>query len=67
MLMANHFHIMCEVPEPKVLTQNEVLERIEAGYGRERAQKLRKQLAHFAQQPDGLNRASACWSPIASR
>ena len=37
-LMANHFHIMCEVPEPKPLTQNEMLERIEAGYGLERAQ-----------------------------
>ena len=31
--MANHFHLLCEVPEPKLLTQNEVLERIEAGYG----------------------------------
>jgi hypothetical protein len=36
-LMANHFHIMCEVPEPKPLTQNEVLERIEAGAFQERA------------------------------
>src|ERR1700730_10980138 len=36
-LMANHFHIMCGVPEAKPLTQNEVLKRIEAGYGRERA------------------------------
>ncbi len=49
-LMANHFHIMCEVPEPKPLTQNEMLERIEAGYRCKRAQKLRRQLAAFAQQ-----------------
>src|ERR1700693_3503425 len=32
-LMANHFHLLCEVPEPRLLSQNEVLERIEAGYG----------------------------------
>ena len=31
-LMANHFHLLCEVPEPKALSQSEVLERIEALY-----------------------------------
>ena len=30
-LMANHFHLLCEVPEPKLLSESEVLERIEAG------------------------------------
>jgi REP element-mobilizing transposase RayT len=30
-LMANHFHILCEVPEPKPLTQSELLKRIEDG------------------------------------
>src|SRR6201995_3530110 len=62
-LMATHFHIMCEVPEPKVLTQNEVLKRIEAGYGRERARTLRKQLAAFAQQPDGLEQSERLLEP----
>ena len=62
-LMANHFHIMCEVPEPKPLTQNEVLKRIEAGYGRERARTLRKQLAAFAQQPDGLEQSERLLEP----
>ena len=62
-LMANHFHIMCEVPEPKPLTQNEMLERIEAGYGSERAQKLRKQLAAFAQQPDGQEQSERLLEP----
>jgi putative transposase len=56
-LMANHFHILCEVPEPKPLTQSEVLERIEAGYGLERVEELREQLARFAQQPDGVEQS----------
>ena len=56
-LMANHFHILCEVPEPKPLTQKEVLERIEEGYGPERARTLREQLARFAQQPDWLEQS----------
>ena len=30
---SNHFHLLCEVPEPKTLSEAEVLERIEAGYG----------------------------------
>jgi len=32
-LMSNHFHLLCEVPEPKTLSEAEVLERVEAGYG----------------------------------
>ena len=62
-LMANHFHILCEVPEPKPLTQSEVLERIEAGYGPERARMLREQLARFAQQPDGLEQSKRLLDP----
>src|ERR1700722_10698708 len=27
-LMSNHIHLLCEVPEPRVLSQSEVLERI---------------------------------------
>jgi putative transposase len=62
-LMANHFHILCEVAEPKPLTQNEVLERIEAGYGFERVKTLREQLARFAQQPDGLEQSKRLLDP----
>ena len=29
-LMSNHFHLLCEVPEPKTLSEAEVPERIEA-------------------------------------
>src|SRR5580693_6078344 len=51
-LMANHFHLLCEVPEPRLLSQSEVLERIEAGYGPQRVQAVQEQLARYAQQPD---------------
>jgi putative transposase len=56
-LMANHFHILCEVPEAKPLTQSELLERIEAGYGPEEVQMLREQLARLEQQPDGVEQS----------
>src|SRR5580704_9939475 len=62
-LMANHFHILCEVPERKPLTQNELLERIEAGYGPERVQALREQLARLAQQPDGVEQSQLLLEP----
>jgi len=51
-LMGNHFHLLCEVPEPRLLSQSEVLERIEAGYGPQRVQAVQEQLARFAEQPD---------------
>jgi putative transposase len=57
-LMGNHFHLLCEVPEPRPLSESEVLERIEAGYGSARVQALREQLASWAGQPDGLDRSN---------
>jgi hypothetical protein len=39
------------------LTQSELLERIEDGYGSKRAEALREQLARFAQQPDGVEQS----------
>src|SRR6202044_3051079 len=42
-LMANHFHLLCDVPEPKPLSQNEVFERIEAQYGPARVLELQEQ------------------------
>ena len=56
-LMANHFHLLCEVPEPKPLTESELLERIKAGYGSKRVEALQEQLARFAQQPDGVEQS----------
>jgi putative transposase len=32
-LMANHFHLLCEVPPPRALADPELLDRIEALYG----------------------------------
>jgi REP element-mobilizing transposase RayT len=52
-LMSNHFHLLCEVPEPKTLSETEVLERIEAGYGATRRQTLQQEIARYRQQPDG--------------
>src|SRR5258707_14942954 len=52
-LMSNHFHLLCEVPEPKALSEAEVLERIEAGFGPARRQALQQELARYRQQPDG--------------
>lgn len=35
-LMGNHFHILCEVPQPRPLSDPELLDRVEALYGPER-------------------------------
>jgi putative transposase len=52
-LMSNHFHLLCEVPEPKVLSETELLQRIEAGYGLAYRQALQQQLDRYRQQPEG--------------
>ena len=62
-LMSNHFHFLCQVPQAQSLSELELLERIEAGYGRQRRQALERQLARWAEQAQGPARASSCWSP----
>ena len=52
-LMSNHFHLLCQVPELKTLSEAEVLERVEAGYGQARRQALQQEIARYRQQPDG--------------
>jgi len=52
-LMSNHFHLLCQVPEPKVLSELELLERIEAGYGPARRQALEQEVARLRQEADG--------------
>src|ERR1700722_11276120 len=66
-LMGNHFHLICKVPEPKVLTQSEFLERIEAGDGSERAQEVREQLARCAEQPEGIEQSKRLLEPYRRR
>jgi hypothetical protein len=51
--MSNHFHLVFEVPKPRPLSIDEVLERIAALHPEE-AQALRVQQARLAEQPGGL-------------
>ena len=66
-LMANHFHLLCEVPEPRLLSQSEVLERVEAGYGPQRVQALQAELARYADQPDGIEQSHRLLDPYRRR
>jgi putative transposase len=66
-LINNHFHLVCKIPEPKVLTQSEFLERIEAGDGSERAQEVREQLARCAEQPEGIEQCKRLLEPYRRR
>ena len=66
-LMANHFHLLCEVPAPRPLSQSEVLARIEAGYGPERVQALQEQFARYAEQPHGIEQINRLLEPYRRR
>jgi putative transposase len=66
-LMSNHFHLLCEVPEPKDLSELELLERIEAGYGPERRQTLEQEVAHLRQEPDGAGQIQRLLQPYRRR
>jgi putative transposase len=66
-LMANHFHVLCQVPQPRPLSRSEMLERIEAGYGPVRVQALRAQLERYAQQPDGQRKSQRLLEPYRRR
>lgn len=49
-LMSNHFHLLCEVPQAQELSEAELLDRIEAGYGPARRQTLDQELARLRQE-----------------
>src|SRR5258707_10707565 len=49
-LMANHFHILCKVPERRTLSDQELLDCIELGYGPERRTQVAEQLAAYAKE-----------------
>ena len=66
-LMANHFHLLCEVPAPRPLSQSEVLARIEAGYGPQRVQALQEQFARYAEQPHGIEQINRLLEPYRRR
>ena len=48
-LMSNHFHLLCQVPQAQELSETELLDRIQAGYGPARRQALDQELAHLRQ------------------
>jgi putative transposase len=66
-IMSNHFHLVCEVPEPRPLSQNEVLERIGALYGPRRVRALRQKLARFSEQLDGVELCNRLLEPYRKR
>jgi len=66
-LMSNHFHLLCEVPQPKALSEAELLERIEAGYGPARRQALEQELALLRQGQDGAEQIQRLLQPYRSR
>jgi putative transposase len=49
-LMANHFHILCRVPERRTLSDQELLDCIELGYGPERRTQVANQLSTYAKE-----------------
>jgi REP-associated tyrosine transposase len=66
-LMSNHVHLLCEVPEPRVLPQSEVLERIGNHYGAQRVQELRKEFARFSEGPDRIEQINGLLEPYRKR
>src|SRR6201997_5768397 len=66
-LMSNHFHVLCEVPQPKALSEAELLQHIEAGYGPARRQALEQELTHLRQEPDGPDQIQRILQPYRSR
>src|SRR6516162_627921 len=66
-LMSNHFHLLCQVPPGEPLSELELLERIEAGYGRQRRQALEWQLARWAEQAQGASQSQQLLEPYRRR
>jgi putative transposase len=66
-LMSNHFHLLCQVPEPKALSELELLERIETGYGPARRQALEQEVVRLRQEPDGAGQIQRRLQPYRRR
>jgi hypothetical protein len=65
--MSNHFHLLCEVPPAQELSEAQLLERIQAGYGPARRQALDQELARLRQQPDGAEQIQRRLQPYRRR
>ena len=66
-LMSNHFHLLCQVPPAEPLSELELLERIQAGYGRQRRQALERQLARWAEPAQGAGQSQQLLEPYRRR
>jgi putative transposase len=66
-LMSNHFHLLCQVPPAEPVSELELLERIEAGYGRPRRQALERQLARWAESAQGAGQSQQLLEPYRRR
>ena len=66
-LMSNHFHLLCEVPQARELSEAELLDRIQAGYGPGRRQALDQELARLRQEPDGADQIQRLLKPYRDR
>src|ERR1700726_856100 len=66
-LTSNHFHLLCEVPQAQELSEAELLERIQAGYGPARRQAFDQELAHLRQAPDGADQIQRLLQPYRNR
>jgi putative transposase len=66
-LMSNYFHLLCQVPAPKVLSERELLDRIEADFGPGRRQGLEQELGRLAQEPGGAGQIQALLQPYRRR
>jgi len=66
-LMSNHFHLLCEVPQARELSEAELLDRIQAGYGPARRQAIDQQLAHLRQAPEGADQVQRLLQPYRNR
>ena len=66
-LMSNHFHLLCQVPQGEPLSELELLERIEAGYGRQRRVALERQLARLGEPAQGAGQSQQLLEPYRRR
>jgi putative transposase len=66
-LMSNHFHLLCQVPQAQELSEAQLLDRIQAGFGRARRQALEQELAHLRQEPDGVEQTQRLLQPYRNR
>jgi putative transposase len=65
--MSNHFHLLCEVPPAQELSEAQLLERIQAGYGPARRQAVDQELAHLRQEPEGAEQIQRLLQPYRRR